>query len=203
MRKSALAIAGLWLVGLALVGCGGSAEAEGEIRDLIHTAWTSSSPSVCTELSTQRFDEQVTQIEGSAAIDACEESMAESAGQGTATPAAIKVSGPRATADLVLGGEGLRGQIVRVALIKVHDQWKLASIVGFVGLDRAQLLEGLIERVEETSEELPPAPVVQCVLEAMSTLSIHGLDEYFFSASTEPAQRLLDRCTANGTLSTQ
>lgn len=186
-----------------LSACGGSSDAEAEIRGLIHTAWTSSSPSACTKLLTRRFAEQTTQVEGIGAIEACENEMSENTGQQTATPSAIRVAGSKATADLALAGVDLGGQVIRVALVKVHDRWKLASIVGFVGIDRRKLLKALVAKVEEGVDELPPLSVVQCSLEAMSTFSIRDLDEYVFSGSTGPQQRLLDRCTANGTLSTQ
>jgi hypothetical protein len=190
--------------GLVLSACGGTTtdrvtSARHEIERVIHIARTATDPSIlCTRLATQRFDEQLTQTEGSAAVAECERQATSSNGEFVAA-SRIEVEGRRATADLPVDGGLYDGQKMRMELIQLDGQWRY-EITEFVELDRLRLLKKIFVSIPKEAHQLPHA-VVRCVLEELAKSSQETIEQVLLSGSLEPWRSLVGRCSQGDTLS--
>lgn len=191
---------------LVLSACGGTTtdrviSARHEIERVIHVVSTTADPSVlCRTLATLRYDEQLTQTEGSAAVAECEKQAATSNGE-SVTASRIEVDGRRATADLALEGSGAYdGQTLRMELIQLDGQWKFNEITEFVELNRLRLLKKIFVSIPKQAHQLPHA-VLRCALEELANSSRETIEQILLGGSLEPWRSLIRRCSQGDTLS--
>jgi hypothetical protein len=185
----------LVLSALSLAACGGGGGDEGEIEDVIETSATSTDPSDCKKLNTQKFMEQTTQESGEAAVGSCEREAKEEEGAESAKVSAVEVDGSDATAEVAFGGGHLDGQALEVALVKDGDEWKLDEVVEFTEFDRAKLVEVLEENLAEPSSEVN-RKFGDCVVEAFKRDSQEEVEELVFGHSPQALEELFEACSS-------
>lgn len=196
MKKRILVpLALLALAALSLAACGGGgSNAESEITEVIEKAATTTNASDCTELQTQRFDEQNTGKEGKAATKACEEES--KSGEGKAKGAKvsnISVNGEKATADVAFEGGSLGEQSLTVALVEEEGNWKLDQIEGFAKYDGAALEKAFQERFEKEPAGLNEKQV-SCIVKGIGAFSQSEAEEVFFEGASEKLEELAHGC---------
>jgi hypothetical protein len=189
---------------LVLSACGGTTtdrvtSARQEIEKVLHMANTGTDPSVvCKRIATQRYDEQLTQTEGFAAVAECERQVASSSGA-SAAASRIEVDGRRATVDLAVEGGPYDGQTLRMELLQLDGQWKFNEITEFIGLHRLRLLKTIFVSFPKEAHQLPHA-VVRCVLEELAKSSQETIERILLSGSLEPWRSLVGRCSQGDSL---
>ncbi|HEX4307620.1 MAG TPA: hypothetical protein VHZ54_16410, partial [Solirubrobacterales bacterium] len=152
-KRHLVALALLLVAALTLVACGGGSSDEGKITEAIETAATTSDPSNCTELDTQRFDEQNSQQKGKAAVKACEKEAEQGEEQAkSANVSNVSVNGEKATAEVEFEGGSLNSQVLEVALVEEEGDWKLDQIEGFAKYDGKALGAAFQKEFEEEPE---------------------------------------------------
>jgi hypothetical protein len=178
---------------LALSACGGGGDSdESKIEDAIETSATSNEPSNCTELQTQKFDEQNSGTQGAAAVADCEREAEEGEDQAESVEvSAVAVDGDAATAAVAFSGSGLDDQAVEVALVKDGDDWKLDEIVKFTEFDSQKLAEAFEEQF--AGSELDPQ-ISTCLTEAIGSAAQSEAEELMFSGSEQPIEELVAEC---------
>jgi len=180
---------------LILAACGDddddTSADEQEIVDAITEAATSSDPSNCTDLQTQRFVEQTTGETGPEAIASCEEDAEESVAD-EADVSNVEIDGDSATAEADLSGSFFGGQTIEIALMKEGDQWKLDELVGFVDLD-LQEFAGAIRTSLEEEDEAPPE-VTDCVVGNVEQLTAEEAEALFINNDRQLEQQVFDSC---------
>jgi hypothetical protein len=184
------------LVGaLALAGCGGGGgdSDESKVEEVIEKSISSRSPKDCTELQTQKFDEQSAQVEGKGAIKACEEQAGEGEEPESTTVSGIEVDGETATAEVAVEGSDFGGQTLEVALVKDGDDWKLDQITGFAKLDQKALAEDFEKTFAEEEDSVPPE-LAACVVEGFEEASQAEVEEILLSGSSKPIEELAESC---------
>jgi hypothetical protein len=131
---------------LALASCGGGGEVgaggEESLKKMIAASVVETGPESCLKFSTLRFLEEMHDLEGEAAIEACEESAMDLlVEQPTkADVSRVDVEGDSATALVVFTGSILDGQKMRYAFVERDGRWKYDVWRGFVDLDSAHLI---------------------------------------------------------------
>lgn len=187
-------LAFLALAALALTACGGGESDEDKIVKAIETAETTTDPHNCTELQTQRFNEQVTQQSGKAGTKACEEEA--KAGQAQAEGVKVSnvsVNDEEATAEVKFEGEALGSQTLEVALAQEAGDWKLDYVEGFADYDGKALGAAFEKRFEEEPEGLSPKQA-KCISRKVAESSEAEAEELFFGGSSEPIVELAESC---------
>lgn len=178
---------------LALTACGGGSSDEGKITETIETAATTSDPSNCTELETQRFVEQNAAEHGKGAIKTCEQEAEEGKEQAKSVAVSnVSVNGSKATAQAQFEGGSLGSQAIEVALVEEGGNWKLDYIEGFADYDGKALGERFEKRFEEEGE-LTPAQT-KCIVGKISGLSKEEAEEAFFAGSAGSVLELVHSC---------
>lgn len=194
-KRILVPLALLALAALSLAACGGGgSDAEGEITETIEKAATTSDPSNCTKLETQRFVEQNADREGKAAVKACEEEA--KAGEGRAEGAEVSnvsVNGEKATAVVAFEGGSFGEQSIEVALIEEGGFWKLDQIEGFAKYDGAALEKAFQKQFEKEPEGLN-AEQAKCISEAIGKASQAEAEELFLSGKSEKIEELAKGC---------
>jgi hypothetical protein len=180
-------------VALSACGGGGGSSDEGEIEEAIETTATTSDPANCTELQTQKFDEQNSQTEGAAAVKACEkegeegEEVAESAEVSN-----VSVNGEKASAEVAFTGGSFNGQAVELDLVNDGGSWKLDEVVAFTNYDPQKLeeaFEGSFESQGGISKQM-----TACIAEAFGGASKAQAEELIFGGSQKPLEELIVTC---------
>jgi hypothetical protein len=179
---------------LALTACGGGESDEDQIVKAVETAETTTDPGNCTELQTQRFNEQVTQQSGKAGTKTCEAEA--KAGQVQAQ--GVKVSNvsiddEKATAEVEFKGESLGSQTLEVALVQQDGDWKLDQVEGFADYDGKALGAAFEKRFEEQPEGLSPKQA-KCISRKVAESSEAKAEELFFGGSSKPIEELAESC---------
>ncbi len=195
MNKRILApLALLVLAALALTACGGGSSDEDKITETIETAATTTDPSNCTELETQRFAEQNSQEKGKAAIKTCEEEAeaGEEQAEG-ANVSNVSVNGSKATAEVEFEGGSLGSQSLEVALVEEEGNWKLDQIEGFANYDGKALGEAFEKQFAEEPGELTPAQA-KCFSGKVAAASQAEAEELFLSGNPEKVIELAQGC---------
>lgn len=196
MKTKLLLIPLALLVGaLALAGCGGGGGGdsdEGKIEEVIEKSISSQSPKDCTELQTVKFDEQSAEVEGKAAVKACEEQAGEGEEPESSKVSGVEVDGDKATAEVAIEGSSFGGQTLEVALVKEGDDWKLDQITGFAKLDQKALAEDFEKSFAE--EEGVPPELAACVVEGFEEASQAEVEEILLSGETAPIEELAEGC---------
>jgi hypothetical protein len=180
-------------VALSACGGGGGSSDEGKIEEAIETAATTSDPSNCTELETEKFLEQNEQAEGAAAVKECEKEAEENEEVAESVDVSnVSVNGEKASAEAAFSGGTFDGQALEIDLVKEGDNWKLDEVAGFTNYDPQKLAEAFEEQFEG-NEEIP-AKVAACITEAFGSASQAEAEELIFSGSTEPIEELAVNC---------
>jgi hypothetical protein len=189
-----LALLVLAALSLAACGGGGGSSDEDKIAETIEKAATTSDPSNCTELETQRFSEQNTEQKGKAAVKACEEEA--EAGKEEAEGASVSnvsINGDKATAQVEFEGGSLGSQELEVALVEEGGNWKLDQIEGFANYDGKALGEEFAKQFEEEPGELN-AEQAKCISGRIAEASQAEAEAMFFSGSPEAIIELAEGC---------
>jgi hypothetical protein len=180
---------------LSACGGGGGSSDEGQIEEAIETSATSSSPSDCTKLQTLKFDEQGAEVEGKAAVKACEEEQKEAEGQAESVEVSnVEVNGSKGSAEAAVTGGSLDGQTVEINLAKEGDQWKLDEIAGFAKLDQPKLVAALTESFEKGGEV--EESIATCIEEGFEDASKPEVEEFLFSGSPASIEELAEGCAS-------
>ena len=195
MKRPLVLLALLAFAALALSACGGGgSSAEGEITEAIEEAATTSVPSNCTKLQTQRFDEQNTNEKGKAAIKTCEKEAGAGEEQAKeANVSNVSVNGEKATAEVEFVGGSLDAQTLEVALAEEGGTWKLDQIEGFAKYEGKALEEEFLKRFEENPEGLSKAQYT-CISEGFGKASKSEAEEFFLSGEQAPIEKLAKSC---------
>lgn len=184
----------LVLAALTITACGGGSSDEDQISEVIEKAATTTDPSNCTELETQRFDEQNNQRKGKAAIKACEEEAEAGEEQAEGTKVSnVSVNGEKATAEVEFEGGSLSSQRLELALVQEDGNWKLDYVEGFASYDGKALGEGFEKQFEENPEGLSKKQAT-CIARKVAESSQAEAEELFFSGSSEPIIELAESC---------
>jgi hypothetical protein len=193
-KRILVPLALLVLAALTLTACGGGKSDEDKITETIETAATTSDPSNCTELETQRFAEQNNQEQGKAAIKACEEEA--KAGRELAKAVNVSnvaISGSRATAEAEFEGGSLGSQSLELVLVEEDGNWKLDQIEGFASYDGKALGEAFERQLEEEPGELT-AEQAKCISGKVAEASQAQAEELFLSGNPEKIIELAQGC---------
>jgi hypothetical protein len=194
-KRILVPLALLVLAALTFTACGGGGSSdEDKITEVIEKAATTSDPSNCTELETQRFVEQNSEEQGKAAIKACEKEAEEGEEQAEgANVSNISVNDEKATAEVEFEGGSLGSQSLEVALVQEDGNWKLDHIEGFANYDGKALGEAFEKEFEENPEGLTKQQA-SCIAEKVSKASQSEAEELFFSGSPEAIINLAEGC---------
>jgi hypothetical protein len=200
LKKSLLIIPLLLLVsGLALTACGGGGSSssgsgeEGAIEEAIETSATTTDPSKCTELQTQKFNEQDTGTSGEEAIEKCEEEAEEQEDSAESVEVSnVSVEGESATAEAAITGSALNGQTVELELVEEEGAWKLNQFLGFSEFDGTALSEALQKEFE--SAKPGETETAECVGEAFNEVSQEEAEEVDFEHNVELLGEILQKC---------
>lgn len=192
MKRALVPVALLVLAAAALNACGGGESDEDKIVGAIETAETTSSPRNCTELQTQRFNDQVTQKAGEAGTEACEAEAREGQAQAKSVRVSnVSVEDEKATAEVEFRGGPLDSQTLDVALVEADGGWKLDHVEGFADYDGKSLGAAFEKRVE--TEGLSPKQA-KCISKKIAASSEAEAEELFFGGSSEPIVKLAESC---------
>ncbi len=191
-RLAALAVAA-FLAPAALLACGGDdgSDYEDQITEAIETAATSSDPSVCTELQTQRFNEQSTGETGDAALESCREEVGDAPAESVEV-SSIAVDGDAATAEAAVTGSFLDGSTVEIGLVKEGERWKLDELTGFAEFDRAGFEAAFAEEVR-SDEEIPPK-AADCIVDRFQGFSDQEAQEFLLQPDESGGEELFTPC---------
>jgi hypothetical protein len=194
-KRILVPLALLVLAALTIAACGGGGSGdEDKITEVIEKSATTSDPSNCIELETQRFDEQNSQQKGKAAVKACEEEAEAGEEQAeAATVSNVSVNGEKATAEVEFEGGSLGAQALEVALVQEGGDWKLDQIEGFANYDGKALGEAFEKEFEENPEGLNKEQAT-CIAGKVAEASQAEAEELFFSGSSEPIVELAEGC---------
>jgi copper chaperone CopZ len=193
-KRILVPLALLVLAALTITACGGGESDESKITEVIEKAATTTDPSNCSELETQRFNEQNTQQKGKAATKACEEEA--KAGEEQAEGAKVSnvsVNGEKATAEVEFEGGSLGSQTLEVALVQEGGNWKLDQVEGFANYNGKALGEAFEKEFEEKPEGLSKKQAA-CIAGKVAGSSQKEAEELFFSGSSEPIIKLAEGC---------
>jgi len=194
-KRALIPIALLALAALTLSACGGGGSDEDKVVETIETAATTTDPSNCTKLQTQRFNEQNNQVQGEAATKVCEEQA--EAGEEQAEGASVShvaVKDDKATAEVEFEGGSLGSQTLEVALVQEDGDWKLDQVEGFARYDGKALGEEFEAEFKENPQGVNPEQA-KCIAGKIAALSKPDAEELFFGGSSEPIIAIAESCT--------
>jgi hypothetical protein len=193
-KRILVPLALLVLAALTQSACGGGSSDEDKISKAIETAMTTSDPSNCTELETQRYVEQNTTEKGKAALKTCE-AEAEAGGEKAEAVSVsnVSVDGSKATAEAEFEGGPVGSQSVELALVEKDGDWKLDQIEGFANYDGKALGEAFQRNFEEEPGELDPEQA-KCISGKIAALSQEEAEKDFFGGSAEPIIEVAQSC---------
>jgi hypothetical protein len=169
-RKRLAFTGGLFSVALVLASCGGNGDRDA-LEGMINASMVETGPESCLKFNTLHFLESTTDLEGEAAVAACEESSLDPLVElpTEAGVSRIEVETDSATAQIAITGSIFDGQELRYAFVEREDIWKFNEILGFVDLDATRL----ILRAESREE----AENVACWIGRMERMSDQALEE--------------------------
>jgi hypothetical protein len=194
-KRILVPLALLALAALTISACGGGGSSdEGKITETIEQAATTSDPSNCTELETQRFVEQNSEEKGVGAMMACEKEAEEGEEEAEAAHVSnVSVNGSKATAEVEFEGGGLDAQTLELALVEEGGSWKLDQVEGFTKFDGAALGEAFEKEFEESPEGLSKKQAT-CIAQGIAKASKAQAEELLLSGSPEPIIELAEGC---------
>jgi hypothetical protein len=201
VKRTLLLLSLLLVAALALSACGGGGssssggdEDEGAIVAAIEKSATTSDPSKCTELQTQKFNEQEKGASGAEATEICEEEAEQQQSPAKSVDVSnVKVDGETATAEAAIGGSALNGQTVELELVKEEGDWKLNQFLQFTKFDAKDLGAALEEELEEAEEEVSPE-LSKCIGAGASKLSQKEAEEVAFEGNLGIIESIASNC---------
>jgi hypothetical protein len=195
-KRILVPLALLVFAAVTITACGGGGSSdEDKITEAIEQSATTVDPANCTELQTQRFNEQNDDQQGKAATKACEEEAEEGKGEAEGAKVSnVSVNGEKATAEVELEGGSLGSQAVELALVQDNGDWKVDQVEGFAGYDGKALGEAFEKEFEENPEGLSKEQA-SCIAREISKASQAEAEELFFSGSAEPIIELAKGCS--------
>lgn len=196
MRPSIAVSLCLALAALALPACGGGKSDEDQISDAIVQTVTTTSKENCTDLQTQRFDEQVTFESGADAVKSCSDPDSNEPAD-SAQVSNVQVDGDAATADVAIKGSTFDGQTVKVSLVKQGDQWKLDHIDDFVNFDQQKFADSFAKSATEGKNPLTQAQA-SCVASGFANASAGAVKTVVLSGKAAALVPVLRRCGVIG-----
>ena len=180
---------------LTLAACGGGSSDEDQITKAIETATTTSDPSNCTAVQTQRYVEQSTTEKGKAALKTCEkEAEADETTSESVNVGNISTDGDKATAEGEFEGGALDSQAVEFALVEEDGEWKLDYVEGFAKYNGKAFGKAFQTRFEELGE-LDSAQS-ECIGDKIAALSKAEAESVVFGGSAEPIIELAQSCAS-------
>jgi len=193
-KRLLVPVALLALAALTVTACGGGDSDEDKIVEVIEMAETTADPRHCTELQTQRFNEQVSQKTGKAATEACQkEAKAGEEQANSANVSNVSVNDDKATAEVEFKGGPLDSQVLDVALVEEDGDWKLDQVEGFADYDGNALGAAFEKRFKEEPEGLSPKQA-KCISHKIAASNEAKAEELFFGGSSKPIIRLAESC---------
>jgi hypothetical protein len=193
-KRALVSLALLVLAAATLTACGGGESDEDKIVGVIETAETTAVPRNCTELQTQRFNDQVTQQQGKSGTKACEAEAKEGQAQAKSVKVAnVSVNDEKATAEVEFKGGPLDSQTLEVALVEAGGDWKLDHVEGFAEYDGKALGAAFEKRFDEKPEGLSPKQA-SCISKKIAASSESEAEALFFGGSSEPIIDLAESC---------
>jgi hypothetical protein len=193
-KRILVPLALLVVAALTITACGGGKSDEDKIVEVIEKAATTTDPTTCTELQTQRFNEQNNQVKGKAATKACEEQA--EAGKEQAKGAEVSnvsVNEEKATAEVKFEGGSLNSQVLEVALVEEEGDWKLNEVEGFAHYNGKALAEAFEREFEKNPEGLKPGQA-KCIAGQVAGSNQAEAEELFFGGSSAPIIELAEGC---------
>jgi hypothetical protein len=199
--KKSLLMLPIALIALAigLTACGGGSSSssgggeEAAIKKAIETAATSTSPSKCSEVHTEAFNEAETGVSGSGALKACEEEVeAEAEPAESVNVSNVSESGESATAEVEIEGSSLDGQSVELELAKEGGDWKLNKFIAFTNYEAAGIAAFLEEKLNE--EEGVSSSLAKCVAEGVEGMSQDEAEAMIFEKKSEGVEAIAEGC---------
>jgi len=193
-KRLLVSLALLTAAALTLAACGGGDSDESKIVEVIETAETTANPRNCTELQTQRFNEQVSQQKGKAGTEACEkEAKAGEAEAKAANVSNVSVNDEKAMVEVKFTGGPLDSQTLDVALVEEDGDWKLDYVEGFAAYNGEALGAAFEKRFEEEPEGLSPKQA-KCISREIAASSEAEAEKLFFGGSSGPIIKLAESC---------
>ena len=185
----------LALAALALTACGGGESDEDKITETIETAATTTDPSNCTELETQRFIEQNTQRKGQGRGSKPAKKKRKRAKKRRKRESLQRLRQRRTRRPPRLNSKAARSARSRSKSpwSKKDGNWKLDQIEGFANYDGKALGEAFEKQFEEEPGELSPEQA-KCISGKIAGLSQAEAEEVFFGGSAEPIIELAQSC---------
>jgi uncharacterized protein HemX len=193
-RRLLVSLALVLVAALAIAACGGGSSDESKITETIEKAATTTDPQNCTELETQRFNEQNSQKQGKAATKACEEEAEKGEEQAEgANVSNVSVNDEKATAEVEFEGGSLGSQTLEVALVQEEGDWKLDQVEGFAKYNGKALGAAFEKEFKENPEGLSPEQA-KCIAGKVAAANQAEAEELFFGGSSEPIITLAKSC---------
>jgi hypothetical protein len=199
VKKSLLLLTFALIAALALSACGGGSSSSGgsgdesAIEEAIETAATSTDPSKCTEVQTQKFNENETGISGKESLKVCEEEAKEDSSPAESVNVSnVNVDGETATAQVEIGGGTLNEQGIELELAKEEGNWKLNHFISFVNYDSKAFGEAIEEKLGE--EEGVTPSLAKCIGEGISGMSQSDVEAFTFEKNTELIKEMVEGC---------
>lgn len=194
MRKRLLSLVSLAvLTAFVLSACGSSSDETGEVEKVIVASATADNPVNCKKLNTLQFNEQLAGESGDAAVEECEKEAENKEGLDSVRVSKVEVDGSDATAVVALKGGGFDGQVIKVALVKSGDQWKMDEIVKFTKFDPKQLAQAFEEQVAKHPGELSNK-LASCIADSFASASQKEAEELLLSGSSEAFEGIAEAC---------
>jgi hypothetical protein len=168
-----------------------------EIAKAIDGIVRATEPSACLEFATQRYLESASGEHGVAAISACVQQVEGAPVLEQDIVSGIRVSGPRATAKVVLRSKAT-GEVGLISgLVREHGHWKVDSVVRLLSLDRLAYAKGILQGLTESGVEVNRT-VSACVLAKMRRLSLRRLEDLLLPLDTALSARIFGPCAQAG-----
>jgi hypothetical protein len=199
VKRSLLFLPLLLIAALALGACGGggsgsSGDEEGAIASVIEKSATTEGASKCTELQTQKFNEQEKAVSGKEATEICEEEAEKKEAPARSVDVSnVKVNGESATAEAAITGSALNGQTVELELVKEGGDWKLNQFLQFTKFEAKALGESLEEELAEAEEEVSPE-LAKCIAGGVGKLSQKEAEEVAFEGDIGLIEQIASGC---------
>ncbi|MDQ3728499.1 MAG: hypothetical protein M3355_02805, partial [Actinomycetota bacterium] len=120
-----------------------------QVEDVLETVSTTSDPSVCEELMTSAYLEQVTGLSAPFSDEFCEQTISSRDAAADVEVMDIEVGEEEATALVSYSGGPLDGSRVAVALVEDDGDWKIDRRLRFQTLDRPAFEDALRDQLDD------------------------------------------------------
>ena len=167
-----------------------------EIEEAIETVATTSDPTVCEELMTPNYLEQVSGVPAPFSDEVCEQTISFSEPADSVDVTDIEVDGEEASALVSYVGGAFDGSSLMVGLVD-DDDWKLDRRLRFQSLDRPAFEKALREQLVEP-EFAFSAKGADCIVRRLGALPDRALEQRLLSATSQTLDRAGVACDREG-----